>query len=344
MLVNLPVRTDKLDASSLSASVTGFNFTVVDGVKNEDVASVSLPWNFSSDAPNVHGCWRAHLNAIRTVIRDGLSSALIFEDDADWDVNLKAQLPPIAAGTQKLLRTAEKMKKPHSPYGDGWDILWLGHCASELRTDAERMLIHNDPTVPPPSKKWEMWDSTYNARGVTNSTRVVSKANNAICTNAYAISFAGAQKLLYHASFEPNPDAIDQRLNSLCDSKYEKDYPDFDCLHVYPSIFNAYRKAGRIDGDSDQVGHDKEKEGKVKMREHGYAFNNVYSNMLNLGDLVNGKDPKLQWTLDGWEKTRELDETKGVQLEWQEAGWGKFVPGMAEEKAEEELKKNKPSA
>ena len=80
------------------------------------------------------------------------------------------------------------------------------------------------------------------------------------------------------------------------------------------------------------------------MRDHGYAFNNVYSNMLNLGNLVNGKEPKMQWKLDGWEKTRELDETKGVQLEWQEAGWGKNITGAAKEKAGDDLKKNKPSA
>ena len=346
MLINLPMRTDKLDASSLAASFTGFNFTVVDGVRNEDVAPVSLPWVFDEDAPNVHGCWRAHLNAIRTVVHEGLSTALILEDDADWDVNLKAQLPPIAAGTQKLQHTAEKHKKPHSPYGDDWDLLWLGHCSSELRTDAERMLIHNDPTVRPPSKKWEMWDSSFNARGVTNSTRVVSKANNAICTNGYAISLAGAQKILYHASFQPNPDAIDQRFNSMCDSKY-KDYPEFECLHVYPSLFNAYRKPGRDDGDSDQgdgQSDDKKEKEKVKMRVDGIAFNIVYSTMLNLGNLIKGKQPEMQWKLDGWEKTREVDDSRGVQLEWQEAGWGKYAIGVAEEMKKDEELKNKPSA
>ncbi len=350
MLVNLPKRTDKLDASSLAASYTGFNFTVVEGVRNEDVAPVSLPWNFDPNGNNVHGCWRAHLNAMRTVVREGLSSALIIEDDSDWDINLKAQLPPIAAGTQKLLQNASRPASytPHSPYGDDWDLLWLGHCASTARSDTARMLIHNDPTVRPPSKKWEMWGSGYNWRGpgMTNSTRVVSRANNAICTNAYAVSLKGAHKILYYSGIKPNPDAIDTRLNHLCDSKYKKDYPDFDCLHVYPSLFNSYRKEGRIDGDSDQDNGKKNdrKPEQVNMRDHGYAWNNVYSVILNLGNLVAGKEPQVQWPDDGWEKERELVESKGVSLEWQEDGWSKLgngPQGVARETPEEELKKSK---
>ena len=321
MVVNLPARTDKLDASTLSASMTGFNFSVVDGVRNEEIALKSLPWNFAEDAANVHGCWRAHLNAIQTVVREGLSSALILEDDSDWDVNLKAQLAPVAVGTQKLLHTAEKKGKPHSPYGDDWDILWLGHCGSQLRTDDERMLIHNDPTVPPPTKRWNMGDPSFNRKGITNSTRVVSRANNAMCLYGYAVSLAGARKILYHASFQANPDAIDTRINHLCDSARKGEYSDLDCLHVYPSIFNSYRKAGRADGDSDQPGHETDEKGQVEMREQGLSYNTVYSTMLNLGNLLIGKKPEMQWKLDGWENTRELDEAQGLQLQWQEAGW-----------------------
>ena len=338
MLINMPSRTDKLDAVSLGASLTGFNFTVVEGVRNEDVAAVSLPWNFSPESPNVHGCWRAHLNALRTVVRDGLASALIIEDDSDWDVNLKAQLTTIAAGTQKLLQNASApaSHQPQSPYGDDWDLLWLGHCASELRSDTARMLIHNDPTVRPPSKKWEMWGGGFNTHGpnMTNSTRIVSRANNAICTNGYAVSLKGARKILYYSGIKPNPDAIDTRLNGLCDSKSKKDFPDFDCLHVYPSLFNSYRKEGRADGDSDQGG-DKNKDGKkqVKMRDHGYVWNIVYSVVLNLENLIHDREPKVQWPDDGWENERELDESQGVSLEWQEDGWD-------EQKAKDEQKAN----
>lgn len=330
MLINLPRRTDKLDASSIAASFTGFNFTIVEGVKNEDVAPVSLPWVFDENTPSVRGCWRAHLNALQTVVREGLSSALVIEDDSDWDVNLKSQLPPIAVGTRKLQHTSEGHKEPHSPYGDDWDLLWLGHCASALRTDAARMLVHNDPTVPPPSKRWEIWEPEFNAEGVTNNTRVISKANNAICTSAYAVSLAGARKILYHASLEPNPDAIDTRLNHLCDSNYAKDYPEFECLHVYPAIFNPYRRASRSDSGSDQ-GQGKESEEKVTMEKSAYAFNSVYSTMMNLENLIRGKQPEMQWKLDGWEKDRELDESKGVRLEWQEAGWAKSATGGTDE-------------
>jgi GR25 family glycosyltransferase involved in LPS biosynthesis len=34
------------------------------------------------------GCWRAHMNIWREMIRTGISSALILEDDVDWDVRI----------------------------------------------------------------------------------------------------------------------------------------------------------------------------------------------------------------------------------------------------------------
>lgn len=35
------------------------------------------------------GIWRAHANAWRHIIDNNLESALIIEDDVDWDVNIK---------------------------------------------------------------------------------------------------------------------------------------------------------------------------------------------------------------------------------------------------------------
>lgn len=41
--INLPGRTDKLDAMKLTASLSGFNFDVIDGVKGADMLPKSLP-------------------------------------------------------------------------------------------------------------------------------------------------------------------------------------------------------------------------------------------------------------------------------------------------------------
>lgn len=95
------------------------------------------------------------------MVRRNLSSALILEDDADWDVRLRNQLQDFALSSRTLTQPLARSEQgryadvtyPHpsdtspssveditfdsrprtvvpvtSPYGDEWDVLWLGHC------------------------------------------------------------------------------------------------------------------------------------------------------------------------------------------------------------------------
>lgn len=77
----------------------------------------------NQDAGQV-GCWRAHLNVWEAMVHNGLSSALVFEDDADWDLGLRAQLVELAKGTRFVLGDSDQNRR--SPYGDKWDLLWIG--------------------------------------------------------------------------------------------------------------------------------------------------------------------------------------------------------------------------
>ena len=70
-VLNLPERPDKLDAFSLTSSLTGFNADIIQGVKGKDVANKTLPSleglpKTQVDRDNVVGRWRAHLNFART--------------------------------------------------------------------------------------------------------------------------------------------------------------------------------------------------------------------------------------------------------------------------------------
>lgn len=324
LVINLPTRTDKIDALRLSASLTGINFTLVPGVLDEDVAVAALPYVWPAGEEPGMGAWRAHMNALNMVIRDGLSSALILEDDIDWDVHVKNQLPPIAHGTRQLgierLKRVNKTSQipPHSPYGDDWDVLWLGHCASELRHPADRFLIANDPTVPPANHRWNMWQPGFNDVDVTNSTRVVSANNQALCTLSYAVSYAGAQKILYHMGTKPYKDPYDMGLKSLCDARDKHKYDvQLECLHVWPSLMNSYRPAGKSDaGDSDINGPNKNDS---RVRQNGYVFNTVTSARMNLGRLLNGEEPLPQWKdLNDWQ---DVEEGTEVETRYQEKGW-----------------------
>ncbi|MCJ1436603.1 hypothetical protein MMC27_005983 [Xylographa pallens] len=99
------------------------------------------------------------MNAMQTVVAQGLASALIFGNEFGWDVRLKAQLSGTANAFRVLTRPVVsdtpfeanetsipardipgepldlkfhelpvESTLPHSPYGDNWDILWLGYC------------------------------------------------------------------------------------------------------------------------------------------------------------------------------------------------------------------------
>ncbi|OQD77314.1 hypothetical protein PENDEC_c003G04835 [Penicillium decumbens] len=125
--INLPDRPDKRDNIVLGSSICNFQVEFVNGVTPEEIQRKTYPYNWNPDhSQGEYGARRAHLNAIRLIVEEGLDNGVIFEDDADWDVNIKSQLQSFALAVRALQGTAET--KTSSPYGDDWDILWLGHC------------------------------------------------------------------------------------------------------------------------------------------------------------------------------------------------------------------------
>ena len=88
------------------------------------------------------------------MVHEGISSALILESDADWDVMLRQQLQEFARGCRYLQGYTEETET-HSPYGDKWDLHWVGHCGmvADTSTSQEYWVIEDEPTVIPRS----MW-------------------------------------------------------------------------------------------------------------------------------------------------------------------------------------------
>lgn len=166
-VVSLPSRTDRRDAITLSAALSGIDVEFIDGLQGQDVPDKAIPSGPDQERMGDAsiGSWRGHMNAIQEIVRRNLSSALILEDDVDWDVRIKDQLRDFAlssrALTQPLLRESDypyaDVTYPHpsegdshnldrsspdilftelpptqpprsSPYGDNWALLWLGQC------------------------------------------------------------------------------------------------------------------------------------------------------------------------------------------------------------------------
>ncbi|KAK8061666.1 hypothetical protein PG994_008032 [Apiospora phragmitis] len=192
LLISRPARTDRRDAMVLAAAVSNLTFEWVDGVDGDTVEERVLPpgdrpKHKSSDTA-VRGSWRAHMNALRKVVEEGLPSALIMEDDVDWDLRIKSQLQTFGAASNAWLRTTSDMKsKPlvglseadplvtYRPRRSGAEargstgavgredverysvLLDHQHCGTEfpnagtsLPPPPLRVVVPDDPTVPAP--------------------------------------------------------------------------------------------------------------------------------------------------------------------------------------------------
>jgi len=143
------------------------------------------------------------------MVRDRIQSALVLEDDADWDVLIKAQMTEFARGTRHL----QKAQLPlHSPYGDNWDLLTVGHIGTNNfpNKDQDYWLVKDDPTVIHPiRRKWSRKPDLSAPQLGGNHTRVIHAVSKFAATHAYAVSLRGAARLLYDQTMLPHAQAID---------------------------------------------------------------------------------------------------------------------------------------
>lgn len=91
--ISMPYRTDRQDAMVLTAVQSGIKLSkMIAGVPSADVHEKARPLAaHPKDDPKKPwlGVWRAHANAWRYMIDNDIQSALIMEDDVDWDQNVR---------------------------------------------------------------------------------------------------------------------------------------------------------------------------------------------------------------------------------------------------------------
>ena len=224
-------------------------------------------------------------------MRRNLTSALILEDDIDWDLRLKDQLRSFALSTRALIQPLSDAPgsyadptypKPHtgspvwvpdfdfynlpnttepavSPYGDGWDALWLGHCGLSFPFETSRLMpkgrvIHrNDITVPPKKDLWSFNHPWILVEDYPPHTSAVSHAQEGICTLGYAVSQNGARKMLAELALKPPRDGYDFLLRFYCEGDNGRKY--HNCLGIQPALFNHYKPAGQLSSASNIGNH-----------------------------------------------------------------------------------------
>ncbi len=312
---------------SLAAALTGLQVEYVDGVKN--VSRDYLPPG--GKEKHLHdgglGAWRAHMNVMRKIVEQNLTSALVLEDDVDWDIRVKSQMQDFAKASRLLLQplpgTTDQFLDPSypspspgqepqnfditkevtqvpcsSPYGDveRWDFLWVGHCGTQFSratdentTPLGRAIIPSDDTVPEPQ---HLGENQELAKQYPAHTRVVSRAHGNVCTLAYGVSQAGARRFLYELGVNKMDKSTDNMFSAVCDGLNER--RQGSCLTVQPQLFNHHRPVGSKSTFSDIQDHGDE------YNEVAYTRNVRWSTRVNFAKLVNGKTDYIDYTSRGF--------------------------------------------
>ena len=233
---------------------------------------------------NEIGTWRSHMNAMLTMVENNIASALIMEDDVDWDVRIKSQMQQFAVGTRSLLPPSAA-SQPHSPYGEDWDILWVGHCGEKFREDGDerRFTISNDPTVP----DFDHILGELNFTDHAEHTRFVHPSWGPICLYGYAMSLAGARKMLYRHAVDELAAPVDNAMALACRGLDL----GLKCISATPPYFYSHRSKGKTNKDSDIqfAGSNGEVRGK------GTTENIVWPVRTNIERLLTGLEPEKQW-------------------------------------------------
>ncbi|PYI00551.1 LPS glycosyltransferase, partial [Aspergillus sclerotiicarbonarius CBS 121057] len=306
--IGLKERTDKRDFLTLAASMAGFRVEWVDGVRPDEFSEKAAA-NIMQDnllKPSEIGCWRAHMNALHNMIQNSYSSALILEDDADWDITIKQQLREFARGIRALTGNTNTSKT--APYGTNWDILWIGGCASAAApNETQFYAIPNDPTAPSLDHRgtWggplESWKELY----PETSTRFIYRAEMGCCTYGYAVTKRGAERILAALAVDRLVAAVDNSMADMCGGKDGR--PQIECYAPFPNMIGTYKAAGLASKDSD-IHNGSEDEW-----HEAQAWNLMYSTRLNIHRLVAGEDTVLAQYDEGFPWSRRVLSRKAFE-------------------------------
>ncbi|KAL2863211.1 uncharacterized protein BJX67DRAFT_266820 [Aspergillus lucknowensis] len=179
--------------------------------------------------PN-HGsatAWVAHLDLIKHVVQSNYETALILEDDVDWDLSIHEEMVAIAEAVRQLTKTDPSEK---APYGHSWDVLWIGHCGEGWDPHMETIYV-NDKTVCPVDKY--VGFAKGRVENLAAAQRAVFHSAGPICSFAYALTREGAKKVLLDVGAGKD-EAFDIALMNGCRER------DLTCISVLPELFRHH--------------------------------------------------------------------------------------------------------
>ena len=190
------------------------------------------------------------------MIHENISTAIIMESDVDWDVRIKDSMPGLAEGSKAIADWPfEDPKHPQtsseeiSPYGNKWDLLWIGHCGSAADGNG-RIYAYNDTSAPDETHAWSFADRPGEGHR-PKGTRIVFQMRKTVCTTGYAMSLQGARK--FEKLFREANSPIDLKMWGHCEND-----PKLACLAVWPQIISIAESKSNIQhtGGGFSFGHE----------------------------------------------------------------------------------------
>lgn len=207
---------------------------------------------------------------IKYIIAQDYDTALILEDDVDWDVSIKDQMRLLSEKVREFTYDDDGEGGGEAPYGRKWDIFWIGHCGEPTRRDTRRIEFEDESV--PPLRNYTGWAKKY-VDGLKEGKRVVQRAVNPVCSFGFAVTRRGAQKILKWAGKGEN-EAYDIRLMQGCKQK------KLSCVVVNPELMHHYvppGEFGRISNVAEGNGRGSEAEEEEFERIMGNTANIVNS-------------------------------------------------------------------
>ena len=210
-------------------------------MNGSEIAEKALPYDARNPqgwVPRTEelGCWRAHADVWSHIVSSGVSSALIFEDDADVSVGIRDIMEGISKQLQDIMGTGKG-----DPYGLGnghsWDMLTLGNCYNKLpdpkdKPKAARMIrVWPDPYAP------ETDDFAKYSPG-SGRLRLIGPSLGTACTHGYAVTREGAMRLLYNIGGPGH--VLDAPVDLLI--AYQLSEGLFKGFHVLPNVVGQWKK------------------------------------------------------------------------------------------------------
>jgi len=232
------------------ANVTGLDLTIPDMPEwsDDDIRSFTqaLAYDGRETGRGSKLSWLSHNYVLEAFLKSDLETALIIEDDVDWDIHLKnVQVPAAAAAARTLFEPATSYWGNNS----AWDVMYLGHCGdwfSRLQAGigeghqypenltSRHHITFPDPSMPANDSLHPMTARFVTALRLPEHTRALHRSAFPLCTFGYAVTKASARRIVEVVAPITRPEhmAFDMMMTTGCKARGLK------CYTLNPEIFH----------------------------------------------------------------------------------------------------------